>query len=127
MSKTTAKSHGEAVPKSASRESQNGSLVGTLADLNRVVHEPARLGILTVLANCDSADFAFLERATGLSKGNLWVQLTRLEAAQLIRVEKALKKNRTITTVKILPEGRSQLQRYWCQMEEIRNSRTAQI
>ena len=108
-------------------KTQQGSLVATLSDLNRVVHEPARLGILTVLANCESADFAFLETATGLTKGNLWVQLTRLEAAGLIRVEKTLKKNRSITTVGILPEGRSQLQRYWWQMEEIRNGASGHI
>lgn len=100
-------------------KSQRGSLVAALAELNRLVHEPARLAILSVLANCNSADFSFLEKATGLSRGNLWVQLTRLEEASLIGVEKTQKRNRPITTVKILPEGRSQLQRYWWRMEEI--------
>ncbi len=115
------KPRGAVASKPTPRESQNGSLVAALADLNRLVHEPARLAILTVLAHCDSADFAFLEGATGLTKGNLWVQLTRLEEASLIGVEKTQKKNRTITTVRLLPEGRSQLQRYWWRMEEIRN------
>jgi DNA-binding transcriptional ArsR family regulator len=101
--------------------SQHDSLPVTLADLNRVVHEPARLAILTVLANCESADFTFLGTATGLTRGNLSVQLTRLEEASLISVEKAAKKNRTITMSRILPEGRYQLGRYWRQMEEIRD------
>jgi DNA-binding transcriptional ArsR family regulator len=101
-------------------ENQVVSLVTTLADLNRVVHEPARLAILTVLASCESADFTFLETATGLTKGNLSVQLARLEEASLIRVEKAKKKNRTITRAHIVAEGRYQLGRYWRQMEEIR-------
>ena len=100
--------------------SQRDSLPVTLADLNRVVHEPARLAILTVLANCESADFTFLGTATGLTRGNLSVQLTRLEEAALIFIEKATKKNRTVTTARILPEGRYQLGRYWRQMEEIR-------
>jgi DNA-binding transcriptional ArsR family regulator len=99
---------------------QRDSLSATLTDLNRVVHEPARLAILTVLANCESADFTFLGTATGLTRGNLSVQLTRLEEASLISVEKATKKNRTITTARILAEGRYQLGRYWRQMEEIR-------
>jgi hypothetical protein len=73
-----------------------------------------------VLANCESADFTFLENATGLTKGNLWVQLARLEKASMISVEKVPKKNRTITTLRILAEGRHQLSRYWIQMEEIR-------
>jgi DNA-binding transcriptional ArsR family regulator len=101
---------------------QTGSLPVTLADLNRVVHEPARLAILTVLASCESADFTFLESATGLTKGNLSVQLTRLEEASLICIRKATRKNRTITTVHIVAEGRYQLGRYWRQMEEIRDA-----
>jgi DNA-binding transcriptional ArsR family regulator len=107
-------------PKPPANQSGNGSLVATFADLNRVVHEPARLAILTVLANCESADFTFLETATGLTKGNLSVQLTRLEEASLISIEKATKKNRTVTRAHILAEGRYQLGRYWRQMEEIR-------
>jgi len=101
---------------------QGDSLAITLADLNRVVHEPARLAILTVLASCDTADFKFLETATGLTKGNLSVQLTRLEEASLIRIEKATKKNRPLTAARILAEGRYQLARYWRRMEEIRGS-----
>ena len=93
----------------------------TLADLNRVVHEPARLAILTVLANCESADFTFLGSATGLTRGNLSVQLTRLEEAALISVEKTTKQNRIVTSARILSEGRYQLGRYWRQMEEIRD------
>jgi DNA-binding transcriptional ArsR family regulator len=109
-------------PKSPAPEVQGDSLPATPADLNRVVHEPARLAILTVLASCESADFTFLEAATGLTKGNLSVQLTRLEEASLICVEKATKKNRTITTAHIVAEGRYQLGRYWRQMEEIRGA-----
>ncbi len=109
-------------PKPPVPDVQGHSLVTILADLNRVVHEPARLAILTVLASCESADFTFLETATGLTKGNLSVQLTRLEEASLIRIEKAAKKNRTITTAHIVAEGRYQLGRYWRQMEEIRDA-----
>ncbi len=94
----------------------------TLADLNRVVHEPARLAILTVLASCESADFTFLESATRLTKGNLSVQLTRLEEASLISIQKTTRKNRAITTAHIVAEGRYQLGRYWRQMEEIRDA-----
>jgi DNA-binding MarR family transcriptional regulator len=111
-----------ASPKRTSAKEQSRSLFATLAELNRVVHEPARLLILTVLANCESADFTFLENATGLTKGNLWVQLTRLEKASLIAIEKVPKKNRTITTLRILAEGRHQLKRYWGQMEEVRRA-----
>ena len=106
-------------------ERRGDALISTLATLNRLVHEPARLAILTVLASCESADFAFLETATGLTKGNLSVQLTRLEEAALIAIEKAAKKNRIVTRAHIVAEGRYQLGRYWAQMEEIRNAAAA--
>lgn len=98
------------------------ALPAVLADLSRLIHEPARLAILTVLASCGSADFTFLEAATGLTKGNLSVQLTRLEEGSLIAIEKAVKKNRVITTAQITSEGRQQFQRYWWQMQEIRDA-----
>ncbi|PSQ66416.1 MAG: ArsR family transcriptional regulator, partial [Bacteroidetes bacterium QH_1_61_8] len=42
-----------------------------LAELNKLIHEPARLSILTALSSCGRADFPFLRRLTGLTKGNL--------------------------------------------------------
>jgi len=54
-----------------------------LAGLDRLVHEPARLAILTSLGACSSADFLFLQRLTGLSKGNLSSHLAKLEEAGL--------------------------------------------
>jgi DNA-binding transcriptional ArsR family regulator len=80
------------------------------------------MAILAVLASCESADFTLLESATGLTKGNLSVQLTRLEEASLICIQKATKKNRAVTTAHIVAEGRYQLGRYWRQMEEIRDA-----
>lgn len=53
-------------------------------EIDRLIHEPARLTTLTVLASCAGADFLSLQNITGLSKGNLSVQLTRLEEAGLI-------------------------------------------
>jgi hypothetical protein len=42
-----------------------------LAALNRLVHDPSRLAILTALSACEKADFTFLLNVTGLTKGNL--------------------------------------------------------
>jgi DNA-binding MarR family transcriptional regulator len=90
-----------------------GSIVG---DLNRTVHEPARLAILTVLSACDSADFVFLKAATDLTAGNLSVQITRLEQAGLVTVEKIMERRRTITTVSLTHTGRGELEMYWSAM-----------
>ena len=58
-----------------------------LASVNRLVHEPARLAILTALSACDKADFVFLVNVTGLTKGNLSSHLSKLEQAGLVEIE----------------------------------------
>jgi DNA-binding transcriptional ArsR family regulator len=95
-------------------------------EVDRVIHEPARLAILTVLSACSSADFTFLQTATGLSKGNLSVQLTRLEEAGLISIDKVLERKKTRTTVKLSSTGRIQLNEYWHTMKRIQEQGTTQ-
>jgi DNA-binding transcriptional ArsR family regulator len=89
-------------------------------DVNRVIHEPARLAILTVLSACESADFLFLQSATRLTKGNLSVQNSRLEEAGLVSVEKRIRKKKTWTTISLAKRGRVQVTTYWQTMDEIR-------
>lgn len=91
-----------------------------LPEIDRVIHEPARLTILTVLASCAQADFLFLERATALTRGNLSVQLTRLEEAGLVSIEKTIERKRTRTMVSLASKGRSALEDYWQSMEQLR-------
>jgi DNA-binding transcriptional ArsR family regulator len=91
-----------------------------MPEIDRIVHEPARLAILTVLASCERADFLFLERATGLTRGNLSVQLTRLEDAGLIEIEKTIARKRTLTTAALTAQGRGTLDSYWECMEVVR-------
>jgi len=96
-------------------------------EVDRVIHEPARLAILTVLSACLSADFTFLQTATGLSKGNLSVQLTRLEEAKLITIDKVLERKKTRTTVKLTSAGRTQLNDYWQTMKRIQEQGSTQV
>jgi DNA-binding transcriptional ArsR family regulator len=91
-----------------------------IAAIDRLVHEPARLTILSVLAACERADFLFLERATGLTRGNLSVQLSRLEAAGFIDIQKTIQHKRTLTTASLADRGRSALSSYWQTMEVLR-------
>jgi DNA-binding transcriptional ArsR family regulator len=88
-------------------------------EVDRIIHEPARLAILTVLSACSGADFTFLLAATGLSKGNLSVQLTRLDEAGMISIEKTLFRKTTRTTVKLTKPGKEQLSEYWRTMKKI--------
>ncbi len=87
---------------------------------NRLIHEPARLTILTVLSSCASADFVFLQKVTRLSKGNLSVQLTNLEEAGLVTIHKEIIDKKTRTTVSLSKRGISELADYWKTMDAIR-------
>jgi DNA-binding MarR family transcriptional regulator len=87
---------------------------------NRLVHEPARLAILTVLSSCPSADFVFLQRVTGLSKGNLSVQLTNLEQGGLVIITKEIVDKKMRTTVSLSKRGASEIDEYWHTMDAIR-------
>ena len=84
-----------------------------MPEIDRVIHEPARLAILTILSSCEEADFLFLERATKLSRGNLSVQLTRLEEAGVIEIDKRIEHKRTLTTARLTDQGRRTLNAYW--------------
>src|SRR4051794_4031883 len=77
-----------------------------LPDLDRLVHEPARLAILTVLSSCASADFLFLRSLTGLTNGNLSSHLSKLEAGGLVQIEKRFVDRKPNTVVRLTPAGR---------------------
>jgi len=96
-------------------------------EVDRLIHEPARLAILTVLSSCRSADFVFLHNVTGLSKGNLSVQISRLEGAELVTVEKAIKNKKTHTTVSLTKLGTGAMDRYWKTMDKIRKRSRAEL
>jgi len=87
---------------------------------SRLVHEPARLAILTVLSSCASADFVFLQNVTELSKGNLSVQLTNLEKAGLVLIKKEIIDRKMRTSMSLTKRGASEIEAYWKTMDAIR-------
>ncbi len=91
-----------------------------LADLDRTVHEPARLAILTALSAFESTDFLSLQKLTGLTPGNLSVHLTKLEEAGLVGIEKAFAGRKPRTSVRLKPAGRAAIEAYWRRMESLR-------
>jgi DNA-binding transcriptional ArsR family regulator len=93
---------------------------GAVSRPNRLIHEPARLAILTVLSSCASADFIFLQNATQLTKGNLSVQLTNLEEAGLVIINKEIVERKMRTTVTLSKRGASEIEAYWKTMDAIR-------
>lgn len=90
-------------------------------DLDRIVHEPARLAILTVLSACREADFTFLLRVTGLTNGNLSTHLTKLETAGLVTIVKQFAGKRPQTLVSLTATGREQIKQHWLRLEKLRD------
>lgn len=93
-----------------------------LSALDRLVHEPARLAVLTVLSVCRSADFMYLLRVTGLTRGNLSVHLSKLEEAGLVRTEKRFVARRPNTRVALTSRGRDAIESHWRELEELRRA-----
>ena len=60
----------------------------SLTEVDKLIHEPSRLMILTILNVVDKADFVYLQRETGLTRGNLSVHLTKLNEAGYIDIQK---------------------------------------
>jgi len=90
-----------------------------VSGIDRLVHEPARLLILSSLFVVDSADFLFLMRQTGLTFGNLSSHMSKLEAAGYIGVEKKFKGKKPHTMLKITAEGRRALLNYQTSMQRV--------
>ena len=89
-------------------------------ELDRLIHEPGRLAILTVLSSVRSADFVFLGRTTRMTNGNLSSHLTKLEAAGLVEITKAFVGRKPNTSVALTPLGRSRIAEHWERLERLR-------
>lgn len=84
----------------------------SLGDIDRLIHEPARLIVVSILNAVESADFLYLQRETGLTKGNLSAHLTKLEEAGYVAIEKTYKGKIPLTICRLTEQGREAFQRY---------------
>ena len=81
-------------------------------DLDRVVHEPARLSILTNLFVVENANATYLLQQSGLTWGNLGSHLTKLEDAGYVSIVKGFKGKQPQTIIALTPRGRRALLEY---------------
>lgn len=88
--------------------------------LDRLIHEPARLTIMTVLSSVAAADFVFLQRTTGLTNGNLSSHLTKLDEAGLVKIEKTFVHKKPNTNVALTAAGRARIAHHWDQLERLK-------
>jgi DNA-binding transcriptional ArsR family regulator len=93
-----------------------------LVAADKLVHEPARLAVLTALAACESADFVFLQRLTGLQSGNLSQHLAKLEQAALITLTKGFAGKYPQTTAAITAAGRMAIDEHWARLEALKKA-----
>lgn len=83
-----------------------------LAQIDRVIHEPARLMIVALLSAVVEADFQYLHQATGLTKGNLSVHLSKLEEAGYVSIAKSFRGKYPLTICRLTDKGKEGLAMY---------------
>jgi DNA-binding MarR family transcriptional regulator len=91
-----------------------------MSSLDRLLHEPARLAILTALSACRSCDFVYLQSLTAITKGNLSNHLQRLEHGGLVLIVKRFRGRTPQTVISLTAVGREAIDRHWHRLEKLR-------
>ena len=91
--------------------------ISEIMNIDRLVHSPARLAILTYLSVVEEGDAVYLLNQTGLTWGNLSANVTRLQEAGYIEVGKEFKDKKPHTLIKLTNEGRKAFHDYQKQMK----------
>ena len=89
-------------------------------EIDRVIHEPARLRIMMILSGVDEADFNFMLSTLGMTKGNLSSHMDRLEQTGYVRIIKSFNGKIPNTSYHLTGTGRDALSKYWKALDEIR-------
>ncbi len=90
-----------------------------LVNIDRVIHAPARLMVLTYLYVVESTDFVFLINLTGLTWGNLSTHLSKLEKAGYVAIKKEFRGKKPHTMIRLTGEGRDAFRKYKQSMQQI--------
>ena len=102
-------------------EKPRSEAVNTLpvADLDRLIHERIRLGIVSGLAAAESLSFADLKRLLKTTDGNISVHARKLEDAGYITCKKSFEGRVPKTEYSLTPDGRAALEKYLNHMEAL--------
>ena len=90
-----------------------------LENLDRAIHSPARLMILTFLYVVEKGDMVYLVNQTGLTWGNLSANIKKLEEIGYVKIEKKFVARKPQTWVKLTESGRKAFQAYRIAMKEV--------
>ena len=102
-----------------SRSSEGKDVSKVLLNIDRVIHEPARLSILAVLRAFETVDFTFLLKQTELSRGNLSSHLSKLESSAYVTIRKEFVEKVPRTLVELTDAGRDAVADYRTEMDRI--------
>ena len=97
----------------------NDDELDAIQNINKIIHEPARLLLMAHLFVVESADFLFLQRQTGLTWGNISSHLRKLENAGYVAVEKEFIDKKPHTTLKLTDKGRRAFREYRKNMKQV--------
>lgn len=89
------------------------------ASLDRIIHEPIRLGIVSALASCESMTFNELKELLGTTDGNLSVHARKLEESDYVLCEKSFEGRMPRTSYRLAPQGKRALETYLQHMEAL--------
>ena len=92
--------------------------LSNLTNVDRLIHEPARLMIVAILYTVENADFLYLQRETELTKGNLSSHLSKLENAGYVEIEKTYRGKIPLTVCRLTDKGRQAFEDYRQQLKE---------
>ncbi len=88
-------------------------------DLDKLIHEPARLQLMAQLYVVEEADFVFLMRRTGLTWGNLSSHMSKLEEAGYIEVNKEFQGKKPRTVLRMTEAGREAFDTYRSALDDV--------
>lgn len=91
----------------------------TFLQLDRVIHEKGRLGIMSLLAASPEVAFTDLREALAMTDGNLTTHIRTLQEAGYISVTKAYQNNRPLTTCSLTAAGKKAFADYINLLEQI--------
>jgi DNA-binding MarR family transcriptional regulator len=94
-----------------------------LSEMDRLIHEPARLLIVALLSEVKEADYLYIQRETNLTKGNLSSHLDKLQKASYIEIEKSFRGKIPLTILRITRQGSAAFQTYRKQMTALLNGK----
>jgi len=90
-----------------------------ITEIDKLIHEPARLMIFVYLYVVESADFTYLIRQTGLTWGNLSAHISKLESAGYIEVNKEFINKKPNTMLRLTKPGRDAFKKYRQNMQQV--------